>query len=62
MPYQVSIAQLVLSLMEYNPSIAQDILHQCDIVHSVLELLSCTQKNECGKVVDVMTTMMNKTR
>lgn len=62
MPCQVSIAQLVLSLAEENSLVAWDIFQENNIFYSCLELLHCANKDECGKVVDVITTFMSNTR
>lgn len=59
---QVSIAQLLLSLAEENSLVAQNIFQENKIFYSCLELLHCANKDECGKVVDVITTFMNNTR
>ena len=62
MPFQVSIAQLLLSLMEENAVAAQEILHPSSIVLSCLKIFNNANKQECGKVADVIFTMLANTR
>ncbi|XP_028409033.1 uncharacterized protein LOC114531616 [Dendronephthya gigantea] len=61
MPYQVSIVQLLLTLMEENTVTAQEILHPSAIMVSCFELFNHANKEECGKLTDVIFTMLTNT-
>ena len=62
MSRQVSVTQLLLSLMEEDAITAQEMLHPSAIVLSCFKMLNYINKDECGKVIDVMFTMLNNTR
>ena len=62
MSRQVSVMQLLLSLMEEDAMAAQQMLHPSAVMLSCFKMLNYINKDECGKVIDVIFTLLNNTR
>lgn len=62
MIWQCSVVQLLLSLMEENSIVAQEIISRSQIMSSCFKLLNKVNKEDCGLVVDVIFTMLKNTR
>ena len=62
MKCQVSVSQLLLSIMEEDSKTAQEILRPSAIMLSCLKLLHYVNKDECMSLIDVISTMFTNTR
>ncbi len=62
MSRQVSVVQLLLSLMEEDAMAAQEMLRPSAVMLSCFKMLNYINKDECGKVIDVIFTLLNNTR
>ena len=62
MSHQVSVVQLFLSLMEEDAMAAQEMLRPSAVMLSCFKILNYINKDECGKVIDVIFTLLNNTR
>ena len=62
MPRQVSVVLLLLSLMEEDSATAQGMLRPSAVVAVCFKMLNYINKDECGKVIDVIFTLLSNTR
>ena len=62
MSHQVSVVQLLLSLMEEDAMATQEMLCPSAVMLSCFKMLNYINKDECGKVIDVIFTLINNTR
>ena len=62
MSCQASVVQLLLSLMEQDAMAAQEMLRPTAVMLSCFKMLNYINKDECGKVIDVIFTLLNNTR
>ena len=62
MSRQVCVVQLLLSLMEQDAMTAQEMLRPSAVMLSCFKMLNYINKDECGKVIDVIFTLLNNTR
>ena len=58
MSRHVSVAQLLLELFEADTVASQEMLRSTGIMRSCFKLLSHINRDECGKVVDVIFTLL----
>lgn len=62
MSRQVSVTQLLLALVEEDALAAQEILRSSAIMLSCFKMLSKVNRDQCGKVIDVIFTLLKGTR
>ncbi len=56
------VVQLLLSLVEEDAMAEQEMLRPSAVMLSCFKMLNYINKDECGKVIDVIFTLINNTR